>query len=51
MEDEVLGVVGSISNTGKDPVLFADEVIRPDIPYKMIDEQKPLMAIFSGAYL
>ncbi|HII81884.1 MAG: DNA-directed DNA polymerase II small subunit [Candidatus Thermoplasmatota archaeon] len=40
LEDEVLGVVGSISNTGKDPVLFADEVIRPDIPYKMIDEQK-----------
>ncbi len=40
LEDEVLGVIGSISNTGKDPVLFADEVIRPDIPYKMIDEQK-----------
>ncbi len=40
LEDEVLGVIGSVSNTGKDPVLFADEVIRPDIPYKLIDEQK-----------
>jgi DNA polymerase II small subunit len=40
LEDEVLGVVGSVSNTGKEAVLFADEVIRPDIPYRMIDEQK-----------
>jgi len=40
LEDEVLGVIGSVSNTGKDPVLFADEIIRPDIPYKLIDEQK-----------
>jgi DNA polymerase II small subunit len=40
LEDEVLGVIGSISNTGKDSVLFADELIRPDIPYKLIDEQK-----------
>ncbi|MEM0139841.1 MAG: DNA-directed DNA polymerase II small subunit [Ferroplasma sp.] len=40
LEDEVIGVVGSISSTGKDSVLFADEIIRPDIPYRMIDEQK-----------
>ena len=40
LEDEVIGVIGSISNSGKDPVIFADEVIRPDIPYKMIDEEK-----------
>lgn len=40
LEDEVIGVIGSISNSGKDPVLFADEIIRPDIPYKMIDEEK-----------
>jgi DNA polymerase II small subunit len=40
LEDEVLGVIGSISSSGKDTVLFADEIIRPDIPYKMIDEQK-----------
>ncbi len=40
LEDEVIGVIGSVSNTGKDPVLFADEIIRPDIPYKLIDEQK-----------
>ncbi len=40
LEDEVIGVIGSISNSGKDPVIFADEIIRPDIPYKMIDEEK-----------
>ncbi len=39
LEDEVLGVIGSISNSGKDTVMFADEIIRPDIPYKMIDEE------------
>ena len=40
LEDEVLGVIGSVSANGKEPVLFADEIIRPDIPYRMIDEQK-----------
>jgi len=40
IEDEVIGVIGSVSNSGRETVLFADEIIRPDIPYKMIDEQK-----------
>ncbi len=40
IEDEVVGIIGSVSSSGKEIVMFADEVIRPDIPYKMIDEEK-----------
>ncbi len=40
IEDEVIGVIGSISSSGNEIVMFADEVIRPDIPYKMIDEER-----------
>ncbi|AAT43054.1 DNA-directed DNA polymerase II small subunit [Picrophilus oshimae] len=40
LEDEVIGIIGSISRTGRDTVMFADEIIRPDIPRKMIYEDK-----------
>lgn len=40
LQDEVIGIIGNISNGPGDPVIFANEIVRPDIPYKVIDEQK-----------
>ncbi|MCL4332393.1 MAG: DNA-directed DNA polymerase II small subunit [Candidatus Thermoplasmatota archaeon] len=36
--DEVIGIVGGISTKDKDPVIFAREIIRPDIPAGSIRE-------------
>lgn len=43
LNDEVIGVIGSVprptNERGKsDPVIFANEVIRPDVPAKLIDD-------------
>jgi DNA polymerase II small subunit len=38
LQDEVIGIVGSVSNGMGEPVIFANEIIRPDIPFRMIDE-------------
>lgn len=40
LQDEVIGVVGNMSNGPGDPIIFANEIVRPDIPYKVIDDQK-----------
>ncbi len=40
LEDEVIGIVGSVSSGPKDTVIFANEIIRPDIPYRIIDDTK-----------
>ncbi len=40
LQDEVIGIVGNMSSGPGDPVIFANEIIRPDIPYKVVDEQK-----------
>ncbi len=40
LQDEVIGVIGNMSNGTGDPVVFANEIVRPDIPYRVIDEQK-----------
>ncbi len=40
LQDEVIGVVGSVSRGKGDPVIFVKEIIRPDIPYRMMDETK-----------
>lgn len=39
LQDEVIGVVGSISQGKGDPVIFVNEIIRPDIPYHVIDDR------------
>lgn len=38
LEDEVVGIVGSISQGKGEKVIFANEIVRPDIPFKVIDE-------------
>ncbi len=38
LNDEVIGVVGSISHGKGDPVIFANEIIHPDIPNRFIDD-------------
>ncbi|KAA8922597.1 MAG: DNA-directed DNA polymerase II small subunit [Thermoplasma sp.] len=40
LEDEVIGIIGSVSQSSKDPVIFVNEIIRPDIPYRVMDEEK-----------
>ncbi|WP_010917630.1 DNA-directed DNA polymerase II small subunit [Thermoplasma volcanium] len=40
LEDEVIGIIGNVSSSSKDPVIFADEIVRPDIPYRILDETK-----------
>lgn len=40
LEDEVVGIVGSISNGKGDRVMFANEIIRPDIPFRVIEEKE-----------
>ena len=32
--------MGSVSRGKGDPVIFVKEIVRPDIPYRMIDETK-----------
>ena len=36
LNDEVIGVMGSVSTTGKSPAIFVKEIIRPDIPDRAI---------------
>lgn len=43
LNDEVVGVIGSVPRPNNDreqsePVIFANEVIRPDVPAKLIDD-------------
>lgn len=38
LEDEVVGIVGSVSNGNGAKVVFANEIIRPDIPFRVIDD-------------
>ena len=38
LEDEVIGIVGSVSSGDKEKVIFANEIVRPDIPFRVIDE-------------
>lgn len=40
LQDEVIGLTGNVSSGPGDQVFFANEVIRPDIPYKVIDDSK-----------
>ncbi len=39
LQDEVIGIVGSVSHGKGDPVIFVNEIIRPDIPYRVIDDR------------
>lgn len=38
LEDEVVGIVGSVSSGSGKKVVFANEIVRPDIPFRVIDE-------------
>ncbi len=40
LQDEVIGIVGSISRGPGEPVIFPNEIVRPDIPYRVIEETK-----------
>ncbi len=40
LQDEVIGVVGSVSRGPGEPVIFPNEIVRPDIPYRVIEETK-----------
>lgn len=40
LQDEVIGVIGNPGKGSGDPVFFANEIIRPDIPMRVIDESK-----------
>lgn len=40
LQDEVIGIVGSVSRGPGEPVIFPNEIVRPDIPYKVIEETK-----------
>ena len=40
LQDEVIGVIGSVSKGPGEPVIFPNEIVRPDIPYKLIEETK-----------
>ncbi len=40
LEDEVIGVVGGLSAKGDRRTIFANEIIRPDIPFRVIDDEK-----------
>lgn len=39
LQDEVIGIIGSVSRGPGDPVIFVNEIVRPDIPYRVIDER------------
>ena len=41
LEDEVIGIVGGLSAKGDRKTIFANEIIRPDIPYRVIDDERP----------
>lgn len=38
LQDEVIGIVGSVSRGPGEPVIFPNEIVRPDVPYRVIDE-------------
>ncbi len=38
LQDEVIGIVGSVSRGPGEPVIFPNEIVRPDIPYRVIEE-------------
>ena len=38
LQDEVIGVIGTTSSGSGDTVIFANEIVRPDIPYRVIDD-------------
>ncbi|MHB8371569.1 MAG: DNA-directed DNA polymerase II small subunit [Thermoplasmataceae archaeon] len=38
LNDEVIGVMGSVSKTGEKPAIFVKEIIRPDIPIRTISD-------------
>ncbi len=38
IQDEVIGVIGSVSRGPGEPVLFPNEIVRPDIPYRVIED-------------
>jgi len=38
LQDEVIGVIGTVSSGSGDPVIFANEIVRPDIPYRTIED-------------
>lgn len=38
LQDEVIGIIGSVSRGPGEPVIFPNEIVRPDIPYRTIDE-------------
>ncbi len=40
LEDEVVGIVGGLSSKGDRRTIFANEIVRPDIPFRVIDEEK-----------
>lgn len=40
LEDEVIGIVGSASSGDKEKVIFANEIVRPDIPFRVFDDVK-----------
>lgn len=40
LEDEVIGIVGGLSTKGDRRTIFANEIIRPDIPFRVIDDEK-----------
>ena len=40
LEDEVIGIVGGLSSKGDRRTIFANEIVRPDIPFRVIDEEK-----------
>ena len=37
LQDEVIGIVGSVSQ-GKTPTIFVNEIIRPDVPARIIED-------------
>ncbi|GGM68313.1 DNA polymerase II small subunit [Thermogymnomonas acidicola] len=38
LNDEVIGVIGSVGRNSSTPVIFANEVVRPDIPMRVMDD-------------
>lgn len=38
LQDEVIGIVGSVSKGPGEPVIFPNEIVRPDIPYRVVDD-------------
>lgn len=40
LQDEVIGIIGSVSRGPGEPVIFPNEIVRPDIPYRVVEETK-----------